>query len=129
MALFVSSAAGDSTLKWTEASFPDDSAHHLLLEIVQHVHCHAEFSRRISLFCYPLVTDSAADSVKLDENEPHSDLSPRKTEEFTKALPFTESTNKRDLLLDFQYCFMNSQKVESRKASSVKFDFVRCILI
>ena len=75
MALFVSSsAAGDSTLKWTEASFPDDSAHHLLLEIVQHVHCHVEFSWRISSFCFPLVTDSAADSVKLDENESHSGL-------------------------------------------------------
>ena len=52
---------------------------------------------------------------------------PRKTEKFTKASPFTDdSMDKRDLLLDFQH-FVNSRKVESRKASSVKFVFVRCI--
>ena len=34
---------------------------------------------------------------------------PRKAEKFTKALPFTDSMKKRDLLLDFHH-FMNSHK-------------------
>ena len=52
---------------------------------------------------------------------------PRKTEKFMKALPFTESINRRDFLLDFQH-FTNSLKVERRKTSSVKFVFVLCIV-
>ena len=49
--------------------------------------------------------------------------SPRKTEKFIKAMPFTDSMKRRDFLLDFQH-FTSSLKVESRKASSVKLVFV-----
>ena len=54
--------------------------------------------------------------------------SPRKTEKFIKAIPFTDSMKRRDFLLDFQH-FINSLKVERRKASSVALKLVFVLYI
>ena len=67
-------------------------------------------SKRITTCCLLLMRQPALACFSWNLAEQMSITRiPRKAEKFTKALPFTDSMKKRDLLLDFHH-FMNSHK-------------------